>query len=432
MVRDVTGEVTSISQVSYSVITAISEILIILVTFILFLLYDFKLAIISLCSFSLIFFFIHTIISKKIHSAGTKRVHEERKMYDLATNSFIGVKEIISNELYDYYARTYEGLINERSKACSNQMHLSFIPRIIFEFLIVLCILSMLFYYIVFVGENLSQIITFIAGLTAVSFRVLPGVSRLINSLQTINFNSLTISHYSNLVSQNSKNNFKPIFNSISNDYIISAENIAFSYPKTETIYKIPELIIKPGEIIGIRGESGSGKSTLISIILGLYGTNEGTLSYNKNIKTISDIGYVDQKVQILEDTIFYNVTFSNSYDEESVENFTKVLKMVGLFDFYQKTCLSDPKFQLKMLGENISGGQAQRIGIARALYKKSIFLILDEFTSALDEDNENRLLSLLNEFRNERAILIVSHSNNVLKSCDKTYILKNQILCLQ
>ena len=187
---------------------------------------------------------------------------------------------------------------------------------------------------------------------------------------------------------------------------------------------------IKKNQKIGISGKSGSGKSTLINIILGLFEGNEGKILCDEvdildNLKNWHNIiGYVPQRITLFDDTIKNNICFG--IDEKNIDiNFLeKILKSSNLDTFIDKL---PEKLNTKVghEGSIISGGQLQRVGIARALYLKPKILILDEPTSSLDKKIEEEIIEALFKIEN-LTIIIISHNENVLRKCDKILNLQN------
>jgi ABC-type bacteriocin/lantibiotic exporter with double-glycine peptidase domain len=174
-------------------------------------------------------------------------------------------------------------------------------------------------------------------------------------------------------------------------------------------------LIIKKNSINFIKGESGSGKSTLLNILCGLLlPTNGEVLVDNKNINSFlrsyqSKIGYVPQKTLLLDDTILENIVFGQHVDDldfnliEEVISKSKLKKLINKLPNGLNTIIGER-------GSFLSGGEQQRLGIARALYKKPEILILDEATNALDEQTERSLLNQIFEFKENITIIVVSH----------------------
>ena len=186
---------------------------------------------------------------------------------------------------------------------------------------------------------------------------------------------------------------------------------------------------IEKGTSVGIIGRSGSGKSTLVDLILGLLDPNNGKISvdgidikYNKNLWQ-KNIGYIPQDIYLLDDTIKNNIVFG--IDEEKIDYklLNESIKTAQLEKFVE---LSENKLDTIVgnRGAKISGGEKQRIGIARALYNNPKILIFDEATSALDIDNENKILEEIYAGINDKTIIIISHRNNTVKYCESIYVM--------
>ena len=187
-------------------------------------------------------------------------------------------------------------------------------------------------------------------------------------------------------------------------------------------------LEINKYDFIGIKGESGAGKSTLIKIILGLLKPTNGKIIIDDNIdyKSVETsykniMSYVPQNLFLLNDTITNNVAFglrNEIIDEKKVWG---SLNSASAEDFVNKL---DNKlnFEIKNNGQNLSGGQAQRIAIARALYHNPEIIILDEATNSLDNITEKRFINDLLKLKGKVTIIFISHKLNSLEFCDKIF----------
>ena len=142
-------------------------------------------------------------------------------------------------------------------------------------------------------------------------------------------------------------------------------------------------------------------------------------------------IGYVPQEIYLTDESITNNIVFGEENSNINKEKIITLLKSLNLYEFVS----SLPDGLDTKVGERgiqISGGQLQRIGIARALYYDPTIIILDEATSALDEENEDLIINQINKFRKNKIIIIVSHKYNSVKICDRIYKLDNGILNLK
>ena len=196
-------------------------------------------------------------------------------------------------------------------------------------------------------------------------------------------------------------------------------------------------MTINKGETIGIIGESGSGKSTLLDIILGLLPTKSENISiFGNNLKDSSgswqrEIGYVPQNIYLIDDTIEKNIALGLAVSKINQENLLNSIQQSQLKNFIQ-TLDNGLKTVVGERGSRISGGEKQRIGIARALYRNPSVLVLDEATSSLDLNNEAEITKTISNLKGKKTIIIVSHRISTVKNCDKIFRMENGTLTLE
>ena len=208
----------------------------------------------------------------------------------------------------------------------------------------------------------------------------------------------------------------------------IEFKNINFNYTnQKKNIIKNFNLIINKNEIIGISGNSGSGKSTLLNILCGLLLPTTGQILINNQINSFKEarikFGYVSQDSQIFDDSLWNNITLFDDKNSENMKNFLYVMKQTNLLEVFEKNNNFEDTY-LGQKGTKISGGQSQRINIARALYYNPDILLFDECTNALDDENEKKIIDMILNLRKTKTILISSHNKNHLNMCDKIYSL--------
>lgn len=269
----------------------------------------------------------------------------------------------------------------------------------------------------------------------------MPSFSRIIGALQTINFKKPTVDNfYLELINQ--KQNIKS-FKSLNkiqenNDdryYLsnkIEIKNLSFSYPSS----KVPSIVdlslsINKDEMIGIIGQSGSGKSTLINLLMGLLTTEKKFIFIDKNLineilnSWQRDVGYVPQSLNLNDESTKNNIAFGipdHLIDEDKIKKALEFAKLDNLISSKSKGVNS----RVGEMGSQLSGGQMQRIAIARAVYNDPSILIFDEATSALDSVIENEIINDLKDIKNNKTIILVSHKASTLKYCNKIIELKN------
>ncbi|PKP19154.1 MAG: peptidase C39 [Bacteroidetes bacterium HGW-Bacteroidetes-23] len=217
----------------------------------------------------------------------------------------------------------------------------------------------------------------------------------------------------------------------------IEVKNLSFRFAGRSELFSSINLSIEKGKIKAIVGESGSGKSTLGQILQRFYTFESGVITVNNQhqlneieLKSYRDlIGVIPQEITIFNGNVIENILLGST---NTPENIIKFLSHFG-FDAYFNQL---PQGLATILGEegiNLSGGQKQIIALARVLYKKPQFLILDEATSAMDRNTENFTMQLLQKIKPTCAILFISHRLNTLKTyADEIYILENKTINLK
>lgn len=209
----------------------------------------------------------------------------------------------------------------------------------------------------------------------------------------------------------------------------IDVENVSFAYGEEQILSDV-SLSVKKGEILGIHGRSGSGKSTLLKLLMRFYDPKSGSIKINgenlPNINTCSlrdNMAYITQQTYIFNETIEENIRLARR--DATLDEIMEAAKKASIHDFI----LSLPEgYQTKMteLGGNLSDGEKQRIGIARAFLHNAPIILLDEPTSNLDSLNEAMILKSLLNVKAEKLIILVSHRQSTMAICDQVIGIEN------
>lgn len=313
-------------------------------------------------------------------------------------------------------------------------------PRAVIEFLIILiiCFSIIIFFLFYYDKKNIITPTLLLFGVAVA--RLYPCFS---NISQFMNILSTNLASYK-LIEKEIKNIKK---NENDNKFINNKEfifykiikfnNVSFEY-KNEEIkpLKSINLSIKKGEVVAIMGASGSGKSTLLQLILGILNPTKGSIEIdNKNLKEIKEswqktIGYVPQNIYLLDENIAANIALGVPKNEINFKKIKKLLKILNLKKYIKNL---DNKFSknIDYNSTNISGGEKQRIALARALYNDSKVLVFDEITSALDNITSIKIMKEFLKIKKNKTIIIVTHDTSIAKLCQKTFFLENGYLSL-
>ncbi len=224
----------------------------------------------------------------------------------------------------------------------------------------------------------------------------------------------------------------------VSGNQVLHVQNLTFTYPDAaQPSLKDISFDMQQGEILGIIGGTGSGKSTLVQVLLGLYSADKGSISLYRDGRSPRDLSewrswmaYVPQKVELFKGTIRSNLTLGME-EPVSDRELWQALEIAQAKDF-----VSDKEGQLdaevQVGGRNFSGGQKQRLSIARAVLRRAPFLILDDATSALDTITESNLLKAIQENLPDTSLILISQRTSTLKIADQILLLeKGQQLAL-
>ena len=423
------SRIVSICLVSYLTLALELSIISCFLIYIFYLNFSISLIItLIFISFGLI---LYKTTRKKLHLWGSLKQDYDAKMNQQIIQSFTLIKNIKIFNKEKKIFNFFKDITLKSEDLIFKTDIVQQLPRVLAETLGVISI-AILIFVLTISGKSNSEIITLTAVYAAVAFRLMPSSTRIIAALQRIKNYAPSLAlikgEFLNLEQKNIKINevkIEPIkFNNI------KLQNISFRYDKSDnnTLTNI-NLKINKGDIIGLFGESGSGKSTLINLITGLIEPSSGTIEINdiklKESKEswLASIGYVPQQVTLFNDTIAKNISFfEEEIDKEKIDNILDKSNLTKFINSLQEK-------ENTIVGENsakLSGGQIQRIGIARALFNDPEFLIFDESTNSLDKKNEDEIMNTIYGLKGKKTIIIISHNMSVLAGCDKIYEIKN------
>ena len=316
-------------------------------------------------------------------------------------------------------------------------------PRIILELVTVLSI-SLIILFLFQTGQSFESMLPLLTLLVVSLVRFIPSVGIILVGINQYKFHHVSLSNIYNIFNLHDEKikeiNLRNI-NKSTNQEITYKKNIqffgvSFSYPNSiKSSLKNINFVINKNSKIGITGPTGSGKSTLIALLLGFLKPNNGEIKVDNNdIHTNlnswqKSIGYVPQTIHLVDDSIKKNICFGINDNKINYEKLEKVIEISGLKEFIN----NQPKKLDTIIGHDgarISGGQLQRIGIARALYLDPKILILDEPTSSLDMITEENIIKKILSL-DALTVILISHNPKIIEKCDNVLSLKDQtVIC--
>ena len=425
LIRNVTTEVSMFANVLGGALILLTEGMVVLGISILLMVVEPVGALLVFTSMGLAASgFHHVTRSRLLRWGRARQLHEGHRIQHLQ-QGFGGAKEIKLLGREDEFLARYQPHNFGSALVAAYQQTVQQIPRLWLEFLAVLGLVVIVLLK-VYLGEPLDRLLPTLGLFAAAAFRVLPSVSRVINTFQTFRYSLPVVTTLSEEVALFERACAPPERAPFSFEREIAVEHVSFRYSDaTKSALQDVSLRIPRGAAIGIIGGSGSGKSTLIDIILGLLAPSTGRVSVDGvdilvNLRGWSGrIGYVPQSIFLTDDTLRRNVAFGVPESEIDDIAVNRALRTAQLEPFIAGL----PDGVETLVGERgvrLSGGQRQRIGIARALYRDPPFLVLDEATSSLDVDTEREAMQAVNALHGTKTILIVAHRLSTVANCDR------------
>ena len=425
--RNLISELDQLNLNLNSFIFVILEIFILLgvITFLL-ILNPIATIILSLSSliFGLIYFHL---IKKFMGNLGLKRQFSREKQMRFMYEGLSSIKEINIFGRKNYFINKFKKQNSFLAYISIRFNFLSQLPRIIFE-IFVIFLIAIIFLYLLNTGQSNNEITKFIAILFAASLRILPSIYKIFTSLQNIKYTNSSVQV---IYDDINKNYFEKKEDS-TNERIainVSIELLVSKYKHNNNEkFNLQNIKIKipKNQKIGLIGKSGSGKSTILNILTGLISSEntkllvDSKIINNNLINWKKLIGLIPQNIFILNDTIKNNILFGIDENLVKDEKILETIRVSNLMPLISRFKLGI-NHNLNEKGTNLSGGEIQRIGIARALLNDPKILLFDEATSALDTFTENEILKEINNLKNI-TIFSISHRMNTLKYCDKIY----------
>lgn len=436
--RILDGDIPKVFQLLLSLIRLATELVVAVCLFILMVIIDFKMTMLMMVLLLIMTAIILKVLKPKMNAIGRENQEIQSIAGRWRTKAVYGIKDVKVLHKEHFFASFYEKHTKRGMELTVLYSVFNSVPRTIIE---TTCIAGVLIYLAICIsaGVDVKNLLSSITALAVAAVRLMPSMNRINTYLTDIAFYEPALDYVYEHVDftkykeegryvTTSPANKEPIV--INTDIIL--KDITYSYPNTEKkILNHANMVVPYGKSIGIVGPSGAGKSTVVDIFLGLLQMQEGNiLCGGRNVMDnypswLSHIGYIPQTIYLSDDSIRDNIAFGVPKEEIDDERIWHVLEEAQMKNFVEKlpegldTSTGDR-------GVRISGGERQRLGIARALYHDPDILVFDEATSALDNTTEKAVMEAINHFHGKKTMLIIAHRLNTLEQCDMIYRVEN------
>lgn len=438
LLRGINGSISNLYGFVHQLMKLLAEILTIIFIFVYIFVTDWKLAsglglFVSGCMLMVLTGF------KNIMQRAGELYHENLgKVNKWSLQLFSGIKEIMVLRRQKYFVDNYTKAYSMQQKGNIRQAVASETPAYVIEGV---CIAGLITAVCIRVlpMENPAEFFPQLASFAVAAFRLLPSVGRISASYNMCMFTLPAVNEvYENILEAQKVNKKNMLTEKIQKDIETKFNNelklqgITWKYPDGEiNILENLSITIKKGEAVAFIGASGAGKSTLADIILGLYKPERGhVLIDGRDIQEMGDtisniVSFVPQSIYLIDDTVRRNVAFG--IDDQDIDDTIvwRTLEQAKMEQMIREL----PDGLDTVIGERgvrFSGGQMQRLAIARALYTEPEILVLDEATSALDNDTEKAVMEAIDELQGEKTLIIIAHRLTTIQNCNKIYEISN------
>lgn len=385
---------------------------------------------------------ITKVLKPRLNAIGRKNQEIQSRIAKWRIQSIYGLKDVKVLHREEFFVRNYyeSGAIG--ANVARNYAVMNNTPRLLIETVFIVAMLSFILVFTLQGGE-FAKLFSKLSAFAVAAVRVMPATNRINTYLSEIAYAQPCLDYlYENLTESmkldvngsvtglvGEKKEEKPPLTLTDR---IMLDHISYTYPNTDKpIFTDAHMEVKKGQSVGIMGPSGAGKSTIVDILLGLLHVQEGTITCDgRNVfenysSWLSKIGYIPQSIYLIDESIRDNIAFGIDADQIDDEKIWQALEEAQLKQFVEElpegldTTIGDR-------GVRISGGQRQRLGIARALYYNPEILVFDEATSALDGDTETAVMEAINSFHGKKTMVIIAHRLNTIEKCDVIYKVEN------
>ena len=393
---------------------------------------DLLLTLCVISAVTLIYGTLYLLSHRKLLATSRSRNASNEERFKAINEMFGGIKDVKINGLEFLYLNRFKTAAHEYASAMAYAQCLIQLPRFALELLAFSAIMLVVLWNLTTKGDMLNAL-PVITVYAFAGYRLLPALQGLYAALAQLRFTSSQLQALATDLKPWSKEVIESSDEGSTNHSFQSynVNGLTYHYPgQNDPVLSNISISIPKNSVIGIAGFSGSGKTTFADILSGLLTPSSGTLSLVdpngvetiRNKKNAVNIGYVSQRAYLSDTSIIGNVAFGvpeDQVDHGLVEFACNAAQLGDLIraqsDLYSSSVGED--------GGKFSGGERQRIAIARALYRRPDLLILDEATSALDNVTEQALMRDMQKIFPQTTTVIIAHRLNTLQACDKIYV---------
>ncbi len=366
-----------------------------------------------------IYLLIFRKIKFRLKKYGIERLESNDLLFKSTADCLNSIKDVKFYNIESYFSKNFSSSQEKFLDLTAKNIILSTLPRYIIEifaFGSIFTLILMLQYQ----KDDLSNYLPTIALFVLAAYRLLPSIQQIFAFTSSIRFNLPALDLIYTDMNSAEKQNF--ILKTSNQNADINFKNVNFSYDDSDFKLDSINLEFMPKSYTAIIGKSGVGKTTIVDLLLGLYAPSSGSITISNRLIDSNGkpkIGYVSQNIAFLNDSIKNNILFGLSENEYEESKIMRVIDNAIINDVVEDS--TDGIMTLiGEKGSKFSGGQLQRIGIARSLYRNPKVLIFDEATNALDIETEKKLFKSLRINYPDMTVICITHRIATMQLCEK------------
>ena len=366
-----------------------------------------------------IYLLIFRKIKFRLKKYGIERLESNDLLFKSTADCLNSIKDVKFYNIESYFSKNFSSSQEKFLDLTAKNIILSTLPRYIIEIFAFGSIFTLIL-VLQYQEDDFSNYLPTIALFVLAAYRLLPSIQQIFAFTSSIRFNLPALDLiYTDMNSADKQNFILKISNQNAD---ISFKNVKFSYDDSDFKLDNVNLEFKPKSYTAIIGKSGVGKTTIVDLLLGLYAPSSGSITISNRLIDSNGkpkIGYVSQNIAFINDSIKNNILFGLSESEYDESKIMKVIDNAIINDVVEDS--TDGIMTLiGEKGSKFSGGQLQRIGVARSLYRNPKVLIFDEATNALDIETEKKLFKSLRINYPDMTVICITHRIATMQLCEK------------
>ncbi|MBT8096229.1 MAG: ABC transporter ATP-binding protein/permease [Woeseia sp.] len=390
-------------------------------------------ALVTLVVLGMLYLSIYYFINRRLGDLSTLRKRLRKMRFQLAGEALSGVKALILSGNQQTYADEYRKLSMMNAKAEARGLVFGNIPRFAVESV---ALVGLILFIVLDTSNTVGGAtnLPLIALYLMAGYRLLPALQSLYASVTSIRFENESYKTLQQDLVQGSDTSIeRNLPDRLVFEHGLHFTDVSYQYPEaSDRALKSMTFTIRPNETVAVVGKTGAGKSTLIDLVLGLIDPTEGEITVDQ--KPLADcrrawqrqIGYVPQQVYIADDTVTRNIAFGVPKENIDRKRVTDAATAAGIHDHIANNLEKGYDTLLGERGIRLSGGQCQRLGLARALYDEPGVLVFDEATSALDESTERSIMLAIRALAATHTIILIAHRKSTIDYCERIILIES------